>query len=118
MPEDFDSGLGPCSLLLPVTATPRMVAGMPLSDDVIKCQRRPVTPSDYPGQVTVDQLARLRALFPDGVCDFSRPAAEDVERSMLWTSIGGETLEEPHELQWRVARSRAVVSGAPGLSAP
>jgi hypothetical protein len=105
VPEDFDSGIGPCSLALPVSGTPRMAAGMPLSDDVIKCQRKPVAASDYPAGITDAQLAELRAIFPTGVCDFSKPAAEDVERSMVWTSVGGETLESPHELHWRVARS-------------
>jgi hypothetical protein len=58
------------------------------------------------------------------VCDFSKPAAEDVERSMVWTSVGGETLEAPHELHWRVARSRAAsaaedsVGGAGGGRLP
>jgi hypothetical protein len=108
VPEDFDSGIGPCSLALPVTGTPRMVAGMPLSDDIIKCQRKPVSVADYPAGVTEAQLAQLRATFPTGVCDFSKPAAEDVERSMVWTSVGGETLEAPHELHWRVARSSAA----------
>jgi hypothetical protein len=110
VPEDFDSGIGPCSLALPVSATPRMAAGMPLSDDVIKCQRKPVSASDYPAGVSDAQLAQLRAIFPTGVCDFSKPAAEDVERSMVWTSVGGETLEAPHELHWRVARSGAATS--------
>ncbi|MDQ2651116.1 MAG: DUF6351 family protein [Actinomycetota bacterium] len=104
VPEDFDSGLGPCSLLLPVTSTPRMVAGMPLSDDVIKCQRRAIDAADYPGAAP-EELAEIAAIFPDGVCDYSKPAAEDVERSMQWVSIGADTVEEPHELTWRVARS-------------
>src|SRR3546814_6730341 len=46
VPEDFDSGLGPCSLLLPVTSTPRMAAGGPLSADVIKCQLPPIARPD------------------------------------------------------------------------
>lgn len=117
VPEDFDSGLGPCSLLLPVTATPRMVAGMPLSDDVIKCQKQAVDPADYPG-ATAGQLDEIRAVFPDGVCDYSRPAAEDVESSMRWTSVGGTTLEAPHELTWRVARSTLPVATGGDAGAP
>jgi hypothetical protein len=105
VPEDFDSGVGPCSLLLPVTATPRMVAGMPMTDDIIKCQLKPLDPSDYPDSLTDNQFAELQEIFPEGVCDFSKPAAEDVDRSMTWLSIGGEELQEPHELTWRVARS-------------
>jgi hypothetical protein len=113
VPEDFDSGLGPCSVVLPVVRTPRMVAGMPLSDDVIKCQRRAIVDRDYPGGLTVEQRARLEAVFPDGVCDYSKPAAEDVDRSMQWVSVGGTQLEAPHELTWRVARSVPVLAAGP-----
>lgn len=113
VPEDFESGLGPCSIVLPVTRTPRMVAGMPLSDDVVKCQRRPLDPADYPTALDDEQRARLEALFPDGVCDYTKPAAEDVERSLLWVSVGGETLEAPHELHWRVARSASSADAGP-----
>lgn len=119
VPEDFDSGLGPCSLVLPVTATPRLVAGMPRSDDVVKCQRKPIDPADYPGGLTDEQRARLEAVFPDGVCDYTKPAAEDVERSLVWVSVGGEELEEPHELTWRVARSTPAPAGpSAGPSSP
>ncbi len=114
VPEDFDSGVGPCAIALPVTATPRMAAGMPLSDDVIKCQRKPIAAADYPSGTTEVDLDRLREIFPTGVCDFSKPAAEDVERSMIWASVGGDVLEAPHELQWRVARSTSL--GATGGS--
>jgi hypothetical protein len=105
VPEDFDSGIGPCSLLLPVTRTPRMVAGMPMSDDIIKCQLKPVDPSDYAAGLSDAQLQELQEIFPEGVCDYAKPAAGDVERSMIWPSVGGKNLEKPHELKWRVARS-------------
>src|SRR3546814_12852271 len=59
----------------------------------------------YDGKLGDTQLAQLAEIFPDGVCDFSKPAAEAVPHSMIWPSIGGERLEKPHELKWRVARS-------------
>ncbi len=103
--EDFDSGTGRCTTLLPVTRTPRMVAGMPPSDDVIRCQLKPMDPADYGPSLTDGQLAELREIFPTGVCDWSKPAARDVARSFLWPSVGGRTLAEPHPLTWRAARS-------------
>lgn len=109
IPEDFGSDghdLGVCGLALPVTSTPRRGAGMPPTDDVIRCQLRPVDAADYAGKLDETQLAELREIFPEGVCDYGKPAAEDVARSLLWPSIGGERLEAPHELKWRVARSR------------
>ncbi|WP_028008159.1 DUF6351 family protein [Solimonas flava] len=109
IPEDFgldgrDAGV--CGLALPVVRTPRMVAGMPMSDDIIRCQLRAIDPADYDGKLDDAQLAELRAIFPDGVCDFSKPAAEDVAHSLLWPSLGGARLESPHGLRWRVARSK------------
>jgi hypothetical protein len=108
VPENFGpegQGLGVCSLALPVTRTPRMVAGMPFTDDVIRCQLRPIDPAEYGGLLDATQLEQLREIFPAGVCDFSLPAAEDVERSLVWPSIGGDRLREPYELKWRAARS-------------
>ncbi|HKY92926.1 MAG TPA: DUF6351 family protein, partial [Nevskiaceae bacterium] len=112
IPEDFDAGTGPCMTLLPVTRTPRMAAGMPLSDDIIKCRLRPLSRAEYPAAMTDAQFADLATIFPDGVCDWTRPAAGDVTRSLLWPSIGDDTLLTddqgriaPIELRWRVARS-------------
>lgn len=107
VPEDFDNGqgIGPCSTLLPVTATPRMVAGMPLSGDVIRCQRKAVEPQDYAAALTPAQLDAIAEVFPEGVCDYALPAAGDVERSPVWLSFGGrQLLPEPRPLRWRVAR--------------
>ncbi|MGH2727934.1 MAG: DUF6351 family protein, partial [Actinomycetota bacterium] len=90
VPEDFDSGIGPCSILLPPVRTPRMVAGMPMTDDVIKCQLKAIDPGDYDPKPTEAQLAELRSIFPEGVCDYNKPAAHDVSKSLIWPSIGGE----------------------------
>lgn len=108
LPEFYNAdggGVGVCSLALPVTRTPRMVAGMPMSDDIIRCQLKPVDAADYAGTLSEAQLNEVREIFPDGVCDFSKPAAEDVERSMIWPTLGGSRLQEPRPLAWRVGRS-------------
>lgn len=110
VPEDFNAplSLGPCGVLLPVTRTPRMVAGMPLRDDVLKCQLKEPVATDYTPALSTAQLAEVQAIFPAGVCDYSQPGVGALpagQHSLLWTSIGGATLEAPHELKWRVARS-------------
>ncbi len=107
VPENFDApdSLGPCGVILEVPRTPRMAAGMPLTDDIIKCQLKPVSASDYSAAPSEAQLNALREIFPEGVCDYSKPAAGDVEKSLIWPSVGGAVLEPPHELKWRVARS-------------
>lgn len=108
LPENFGidgRSVGVCGLALPVVRTPRMVAGMPMTDDIIRCQLKPIDPADYGDKLTPEQLAALHEIFPEGVCDFDRPAAEDVPQSLLWPTLGGERLQAPQSLRWRVARS-------------
>lgn len=68
-------GTGRCEQLYPSHGDPRLAAGAPLTDDVLKCTLRPVNPADYPQTLTSDQMRRLRAIFPQGVCDYDRPGA-------------------------------------------
>lgn len=69
-PASFDDP-GACNH--PSHADPRVVAGAPLANDVLKCQLTPVSPGDYSQPLTDPQLQRLEAAFPDGVCDYSQP---------------------------------------------
>jgi hypothetical protein len=71
-PLTFD-GKGRCNQLYPAHSDPRMVAGAPLTDDILKCALKPVDPKDYSQPLTPDQIAGLNAVFPQGVCDYSRP---------------------------------------------
>jgi hypothetical protein len=50
----------------------RGVAGAPATNDVIKCQLKPVQASDYKQALSADELATLKSVFPTGVCDWSR----------------------------------------------
>ena len=55
-------------------ASPRQVAGGALTEDILKCQLKPINPADYsPATLSAQQLVRLYATFPDGVCDWSKP---------------------------------------------
>jgi hypothetical protein len=55
-------------------ASPRQIAGGPVAENILKCQLKPLDPADYaPVVLTAEQLARLSAAFPTGVCDFSKP---------------------------------------------
>jgi hypothetical protein len=55
-------------------ASPRQVAGGPLTENILKCQLKPLNSADYsPLVLTSAQLDRLHAVFPDGVCDWDRP---------------------------------------------
>lgn len=77
--------------------SPRFVAGMPPTNDVFKCQLKPLAPADYPVSFTADQWARLQEAFPGGVCDWSKPAVAQ-EPSLPWVSFaagpGGQPLGE------------------------
>ncbi len=54
--------------------SPRQVAGGPRSEDVLKCQLKPLAAADYAGvSFSADQWSRLQAVFSTGVCDWSRP---------------------------------------------
>lgn len=72
-----DEPAGPCTERFPVYSTSRIVAGGPISGDVFKCELQSVDEAIARGvygdvTFTPDELARLRQIFPDGVCDYSR----------------------------------------------
>jgi len=76
-----------CSALYPVYSNPRREAGGPLSANTLKCQLKPVDRKDYPVSFTDDEFARLRSIFPSGVCDFARPGAYETP-VVPWASFG------------------------------
>jgi hypothetical protein len=73
----FD-GSGGYNTTYPVHSEPRMVAGAPLTNDVLKCQLKPINYAAYKVTFTAAQKARMAAIFPSGVCDFSKPGVEQV----------------------------------------
>lgn len=82
---------GRCGELYPAYATPRLVAGEPLANNIVKCQLKPVAASDYKVEFTPEESARLGKAFPEGVCDWSKP---DVYEGYLgtWRSFGPSTV--------------------------
>ena len=69
-------GNGTCNSLYPVHGEPRLVAGAPPTNDVVKCRLKPINFADYKVTFTEAQKARANAVFPSGVCDFSKPGVE------------------------------------------
>jgi hypothetical protein len=67
-----------CNKMYPVNSEPRLVAGAPLANDVLKCRLKPIDYADYKVSFTDAQKARMAALFAGGVCDFSKPGVEQV----------------------------------------
>lgn len=80
-------GSGQCNTLDPGGSSPNLVAGAPLASDIIKCQLKPITVADYKNGLTPSQMVRLNSIFPQGVCDWSKPGVEQV-RSTAWASFG------------------------------
>ena len=54
-------------------SSPRQVAGSPRTEDILKCQLRPINAPEYGGKLNAAQLGRLAAVFPGGVCDWTLP---------------------------------------------
>src|SRR6266851_5694263 len=67
-----------CNTLWPSYSFPRKVAGGPLSASILKCQLTPIDPRDYAVSFTPEELERLRGIFPNGVCDWSRRGVNQV----------------------------------------
>jgi hypothetical protein len=74
-------GVGRCNAIYPSHADPRLVAGAPLSDDILKCALKPIKMADYAQSLTEAQLIRLQAVFPKGVCDYTQPG---IGQSVTW----------------------------------
>jgi hypothetical protein len=73
-----DKPAGPCTQRFPLYSTSRIVAGAPLEGGIYRCALKPVEQAVadgvyQPWSPTTEQMARLKQIFPQGVCDYSRP---------------------------------------------
>ena len=73
-----------CQQLFPKESDPRQAAGGPVSDDVFKCQQKPIDMADYKTAPNADQLAQLKTIFPGGVCDYSKPGVGNTGKIVTW----------------------------------
>src|SRR4029450_10385849 len=69
---------GACAAAFPMYATSRIVAGGPLEGGIFKCELKSVDTALADGSYGAvrfnnAQQARLKAIFPDGVCDYAKP---------------------------------------------
>lgn len=85
-----------CSTVYPAYGDPRIAAGAPLADDVLKCRLAPLDRGSYPVVFTDPQWARLVEAFPTGVCDWASPGVGQDEPLVAWASFtagpGGQPL--------------------------
>jgi Tannase-like family of unknown function (DUF6351) len=80
-----------CNELFPIYSTVRIEAGGPLAGDVMKCRTRRVDFDDYAVRFSDAQKARMRAVFPDGVCDFSRPGSRQRPIKGTWLEFDDDS---------------------------
>ena len=77
---------GRCNEFYPTFGGPRMAAGDPLANNILKCQLKPIDSADYAVAFTDAQRQRLSAIFPEGVCDWSKPGIEQQAPTGTWQS--------------------------------
>ena len=76
-----------CNTLFPSFAFPRYVAGGPLAADNLKCRLKRVERRDYTVSFTDAEFARLKRVFPHGVCDWSKAGVAQTG-VVPWASFG------------------------------
>lgn len=81
-------GSGVCNKLYPSHSSPYLVAGMPLANNIAKCQRKPIDLADYQVAFTPAEIERLHRIFPSGVCDYRKPGVEQLPIKDTWLSFG------------------------------
>jgi hypothetical protein len=75
---------GECNALFPTFPSPRMVAGGPVTNNVLKCQLKAVDLEDYKVTFTKAERDRLQSVFPSGVCDWKKPGVEQQPPVGVW----------------------------------
>jgi hypothetical protein len=72
--------------------SPRQVAGGPRGEDVFKCQLKAFDPAspDYSGAAfSAGQVTRLKAVFTDGVCDWTKPGVGQTSKWVPTSFMSG-----------------------------
>jgi hypothetical protein len=97
--------------VVPIYGTPRTVAGDALSTDTNKCRLKPLKRDDDYGPLGFSdaQWARMQKLYPDGVCDFTKPGV-DQQGTIPWQTYqraDGDVIYGGRRLG-KAPRSRAV----------
>ncbi len=79
---------GACETLYPTYGDTRTAAGGGLAGDTFKCQLAPLDVAAYPVTFTPEQQDRLKAAFPTGVCDWSKPGVDAQPPLGPWLDYG------------------------------
>jgi hypothetical protein len=109
-PNRFPDSRRTARTLYPVWTSPRLVAGGPMANDIIKCRLRPVDPAEYGAPLTTGQVERLRRIFPGGVCDWSAKGVWQQGISGTWQSFNRRPSSGPAHRTRMISVSRTGVS--------
>ena len=60
------------------------LSGAAVAADIIKCQTKPLSAADYAVAFTPLQWARMMAIFPAGVCDWTKSGLEQQPLAGTW----------------------------------
>ncbi len=71
-------GAGTCTQRFPIYGKSRTVAGAPIEGGIYNCARKPVDQAVADGTYApwapnAAEIAQLKQIFPEGVCDYSKP---------------------------------------------
>ncbi len=88
--EDMQYGVASkCNELFPPHGDARMVAGATIKHDVLKCQLKPIDDADYKTALPARLMTRMKAAFPDGVCDWNKPSVGFTQQAGTWLKYDG-----------------------------
>src|SRR4051812_19528956 len=92
--------------VVPIYGTPRTVAGDAITTDTNKCRLKPLDRKENYGPIpmTDAQWTALQKLFPDGVCDYTKPAV-DQQPTIPW-------------LTYQDSKNKVIYGGRPLGPAP
>ena len=96
-PGTFES-TGRCGRLYPIHGDPRIAAGAPLADDILKCTLKPFSAKDYGPRLSAAQTSRLKMVFPQGVCDWSRPGVGQQVTRATWSVLPNSSPAGPRTI--------------------
>src|SRR3954471_11987101 len=66
-----------CDAVVQAYSDPRLVAGMPMANDTIKCELKPLNRASYaPATFTDAEWATMQKTFPNGVCNYAKPGID------------------------------------------
>jgi hypothetical protein len=77
-------GATTCNQLYPAFSSPRLVAGEPLANNVLKCRLTPINARQYKVAFSTTEWAQLKKTFPDGVCDYTLPGVDQSPTDGEW----------------------------------